>query len=64
MSKEPDLGQQEVREKGVQELSDIELVEGTRSRKGFLLRPQPSNGPNDPLVSMKTLNHRNSDLLT
>ncbi len=30
---------------------DIELVEGKRSEKGILLRPQPSNDPNDPLVS-------------
>ena len=40
--------QHEVR--GGQELSDIELVEGKRSKKGLLLRPQPSNDPNDPLV--------------
>jgi hypothetical protein len=33
------------------ELADIELVEGKRSKKGILLRPQPSNDPNDPLVS-------------
>jgi hypothetical protein len=33
------------------ELADIELVEGKRSEKGILLRPQPSNDPNDPLVS-------------
>lgn len=32
------------------ELEDIELVEGKRSKKGILLRPQPSNDPNDPLV--------------
>jgi hypothetical protein len=32
------------------ELADIELVEGKRSKKGILLRPQPSNDPNDPLV--------------
>lgn len=33
------------------ELADIELVEGKRSKKGILLRPQPTNDPNDPLVS-------------
>jgi hypothetical protein len=32
------------------ELLDIELMEGKRSKKGLLLRPQPSNDPNDPLV--------------
>jgi hypothetical protein len=42
--------QLEMQEKIVQELSDIELVEGKRSKKGLLLRPQPSNDPNDPLV--------------
>jgi len=42
--------QPEMLEKTVQELSDIELVEGKRSKKGLLLRPQPSNDPNDPLV--------------
>jgi hypothetical protein len=51
MSKAADVEQQEVRGKGIQELSDIELLEGKRSKKGFLLRPQPSNDPNDPLVS-------------
>jgi hypothetical protein len=51
MSKAAEVEQQEVRGKGIQELSDIELVEGKRSKKGFLLRPQPSNDPNDPLVS-------------
>jgi hypothetical protein len=63
MSEEPDHGQQEIREKGVQELSDIELVEGKRSKKGFLLRPQPSNNPNDPLVSTKNFSQRYVDLL-
>lgn len=51
MSKAADIEQQEVRGKDIQELSDIELVEGKRSKKGFLLRPEPSNDPNDPLVS-------------
>ncbi len=37
-------------EKPAQELSEIELVDGKRSKKGVLLRPQPSNDPNDPLV--------------
>jgi hypothetical protein len=63
MSKEPDRGQQEIREKGGEELSDIELVEGTRSKKGFLLRSQPSNDPNDPLVSTKNFSQRYVDLL-
>jgi hypothetical protein len=44
--------QPEMQEKTVQELSDIELVEGKRSKKGLLLRPQPSNDPNDPLVGI------------
>jgi hypothetical protein len=35
----------------VHEFADIELVEGKQSKKGILLRPQPSNDPNDPLVS-------------
>jgi hypothetical protein len=53
MSKAADVKpseQPEVLKKTVQELSDIELVEGKRSKKGLLLRPQPSNDPNDPLV--------------
>jgi hypothetical protein len=57
MSKSADVGsndQPEMLEKPVQELSDIELVEGKRSKKGLLLRPQPSNDPNDPLVSAST----------
>jgi hypothetical protein len=37
-------------EKPAQELSEIELVDGKRSKKGILLRPQPSKDPNDPLV--------------
>jgi len=37
-------------EKPAQELSEIELVDGKRSKKGILLRPQPSNDPNDPFV--------------
>lgn len=37
-------------EKPAHELYEIELVEGKRSKKGILLRPQPSNDPNDPLV--------------
>jgi hypothetical protein len=64
MSKEPDHGQQEIREKGMQELSDIELIEGKRSEKGFLLRPQPSNDPNDPLVCMGKFGQRYADSLT
>ncbi|PMD14114.1 MFS general substrate transporter [Hyaloscypha hepaticicola] len=36
-------------EKPAHELYEIELVEGKRSKKGILLRPQPSNVPNDPL---------------
>jgi hypothetical protein len=36
------------------ELADIELVEGKRSKKGILLRPQPSNDPNDPLVRTRS----------
>jgi hypothetical protein len=43
--------QPEMLEKPAQELYEIELVEGKRSKKGILLRPQPSNDPNDPLVS-------------
>lgn len=53
MSKAADVelnGHPEVLQRTVQELSDIELVEGKRSKKGLLLRPQPSNNPNDPLV--------------
>jgi hypothetical protein len=42
--------QPEMLEKPAQELYEIELVEGKRSKKGLLLRPQPSNDPNDPLV--------------
>lgn len=53
MSKEADLDQQESRNDKAHELSDIEVVDGKRSRKGFLLRPQPSNDPNDPLVSSR-----------
>ena len=49
-TKEADIDQQEVQGYGKQELSDIELVEGKRSKKGVLLRPQPSNDPNDPLL--------------
>ena len=61
MSKESDVEQSEMRdkipqEKSTQELSDIQLLEGKRSKKGFLLRPQPSNDPNDPLVHTKCLN--------
>ena len=33
------------------ELADIELIEGKRLQKGILLQPQPSNDPNDLLVS-------------
>jgi hypothetical protein len=51
MSKAADAKQQEVRGEDIQEFSDIELVEGKRSKKGFMLRPQPSNDLNDPLVS-------------
>ena len=47
--KEADIDNQEVQGYRKQELSDIELVEGKRSKKGLLLRPQPSNDPNDPL---------------
>jgi hypothetical protein len=53
MSKAADVKpseQPKVLKKHIQELSDIELVEGKRSKKGLLLRPQPSNDPNDPLV--------------
>jgi hypothetical protein len=46
-TKDEKIEQQEVRG---QELAEIELVEGKRSKKGLLLRPQPSNDPNDPLV--------------
>ena len=42
----------EMLKRTVQELNDIELVEGKRSKKGLLLRPQPSNDPNDPLVGV------------
>ena len=49
-TKDTEVEQKEVRVYGNQELSDIELVEGKRSKKGLLLRPQPSNDPNDPLV--------------
>lgn len=49
-TKDAKIEQEEVRGYGKQELSDIELVEGKRSKKGLLLRPQPSNDPNDPLV--------------
>ena len=63
MPKEPDDGQQEIREKGIQGLSDIELVEGKRSKKGFILRPQPSNDPNDPLVNRKNVSQSFVDLL-
>jgi hypothetical protein len=67
MSKEVDIEHSEMRdqvpqEKGMQELSDIELLEGKRSKKGFLLRPQPSNDPNDPLV--RTMNLNALDVLT
>ena len=44
------VDQPEMLEKHVQELTDIELVDGKRSKEGLLLRPQPSNDPNDPLV--------------
>ncbi|KUJ11873.1 putative polyamine transporter [Mollisia scopiformis] len=36
-------------EKPPREPTDFEIVEGKRSKKGLLLRPQPSNDPNDPL---------------
>jgi hypothetical protein len=49
-TKDAAINQREVREYEKRELSDIELVEGKRSKKGLLLRPQPSNDPNDPLV--------------
>ena len=49
-TKDADIDKQEVRESEKRELSDIELVEGKRSKKGLLLRPQPSNDPNDPLA--------------
>jgi hypothetical protein len=55
MSKAADIkpsGQPMMAEKPALELSDIELIEGKRSKKGLLLRPQPSNDPNDPLVSL------------
>lgn len=51
-AKDTEIEQMEVRGYGKQELSDIELTEGKRSKKGILLRPQPSNDPNDPLVSL------------
>jgi hypothetical protein len=53
MSKAADVKpseQPKVLKKHIQELSDVELVEGKRSKKGLLLRPQPSNDPNDPLA--------------
>lgn len=49
MSEGPDTKPAGMQEKEEHELSDIELVEGKRSKKGVLLRPQPSNDPNDPL---------------
>jgi hypothetical protein len=66
MSKAADVKpseQPEVLKKTVQELSDIELVEGKRSKKGLLLRPQPSNDPNDPLVGVSP-HHPNTRRLT
>jgi hypothetical protein len=51
-AKDTEIEQMEVRGYGKQELSDIELTEGKRSKKAILLRPQPSNDPNDPLVSL------------
>jgi hypothetical protein len=36
----------------IRELTENDLVEGKRSKKGFFLRPQPSNDPNDPLVGL------------
>jgi hypothetical protein len=48
-------------EKHAQELSEIELVDGKRSEKGILLRPQPSNDPNDPLVGSSLTHPRLGD---
>lgn len=31
---------------------DSELTQGKVNKNGILLRPQPSNDPNDPLVSI------------
>lgn len=33
------------------ELADQNIVEGKKSSKGVVLRPQPTNDPNEPLVS-------------
>lgn len=38
-------------ERDHKEVPDSELTEGKLNKKGDLLRPQPSNDPNDPLVS-------------
>lgn len=39
-----------MREKPAQELSEIELAQGKRSKKGILLHLHSSNDSNDPLV--------------
>lgn len=49
-SRETDI-EIEVGEKPSQGLSDSQVEEGKRSKNGLLLRPQPSNDPNDPLVN-------------
>lgn len=38
--------------------AESDIVEGKVSNKGILLRPQPTNDPNEPLVSVHA-NHYN-----
>lgn len=34
------------------ELAEFDIVQGKVSKKGVVLRPQPTNDPNEPLVSL------------
>jgi hypothetical protein len=34
------------------ELAESHIVEGKTSKKGIVLRPQPTNDPNEPLVRL------------
>jgi hypothetical protein len=36
-------------------LTDLEIVDGKKSKSGIILRPQPTNDPNEPLVGLHVL---------